>query len=175
MELADAVRLISNSTIPNSSPQLWADLGCGSGTFTKALASLLAPGSLIHALDTDRRSVATIPGVFNDVSIQKVLCDFINQPLPFDVIDGMLLANSFHYVKDKQALIVKLKKHLVKDGKLLFVEYDTAKGNQWVPYPITSPDLEKLIKSAGFNSVNKLGEYPSAFGRANMYAALASL
>jgi trans-aconitate methyltransferase len=172
MELGDAVRLISNNAISASVPQHWADLGCGSGTFTRALASLLAPQSLIYALDTDRRSLAQIPTTFNDVTIQKQEFDFVNQPLPFNVVNGMLLANSFHYVKDKEALIVNLKSHLAKDGSLLLVEYDTAQGNQWVPYPLTYDSLGQLFKNAGFNTIRKLGEHPSVYRRMNMYAAL---
>jgi hypothetical protein len=48
----DAVDLIDNSWLRNlERPTRWADLGCGSGTFTLALADLLAPGSTIEAID----------------------------------------------------------------------------------------------------------------------------
>ena len=46
----EAVNLISNLTIENT-PQTWLDLGCGSGTFTLALATLLPNGSKVIGVD----------------------------------------------------------------------------------------------------------------------------
>ena len=47
----EAVELIKHDSIFNSGEQAWTELGFGSGTFTMALASLLAPGSIIYAVD----------------------------------------------------------------------------------------------------------------------------
>jgi hypothetical protein len=47
-----AVRaLLTGGAAAAERPTHWADLGSGSGTFTLALADLLAPGSLIEAID----------------------------------------------------------------------------------------------------------------------------
>lgn len=50
MKQTDAIALI-NKGITAHSPQHWADLGCGSGTFTNALFHLLPAGSQIEAID----------------------------------------------------------------------------------------------------------------------------
>jgi trans-aconitate methyltransferase len=64
MELQAAIDLIQNTFITTETPQIWADLGCGDGTFTTALASLLAPDSVIHAVDKNRRALRQLPIVF---------------------------------------------------------------------------------------------------------------
>jgi hypothetical protein len=48
----EAITLIDNPYLRQIiRPTRWADLGCGSGTFTLALADLLVPGSSIEAVD----------------------------------------------------------------------------------------------------------------------------
>ena len=49
-----AIRLIAPAIDNTLSAQTWADLGCGSGTFTRALASVLPPSSHIHALEISK-------------------------------------------------------------------------------------------------------------------------
>ena len=58
----EAVGLISSGRLTNSpGPATWADLGCGDGTFTLALASLLPAGSTIYAVDQDAAALRALP------------------------------------------------------------------------------------------------------------------
>ena len=54
-------------------PDTIIDLGCGTGTFTFALATLLPPGTVIHAIDKDERSLSQIPDRYQDVTIRQGL------------------------------------------------------------------------------------------------------
>ena len=98
--------------------------------------------------------------------------DFEKTTLPFENLDGILMANSLHYVKDKIMFIEKLKKNLNKNGCFLIVEYDMERSNYWVPYPISFLSLKKLFNDIGFSSVTKINERPSAFNRANLYSVM---
>jgi trans-aconitate methyltransferase len=60
VKISEATALIRTPVIEWVRPQSWCDLGCGSGTFTTALAQLLAPGSRIHAVDFDQRALERI-------------------------------------------------------------------------------------------------------------------
>ena len=51
MELGEAISLIQTDEIIQDKQTTWADLGCGSGLFTRALAGLLYTGSTIYAID----------------------------------------------------------------------------------------------------------------------------
>src|SRR3989442_10992843 len=55
MDSDDAVALLK-AAIPRE-PGVWADLGAGTGTFTRALASLL-PGGRVYAVDQNARSLS---------------------------------------------------------------------------------------------------------------------
>ncbi len=83
------------------------------------------------------------------------------------------MANALHYVRDKEAFLEKLKAHLTPTGRFLLVEYDTDKPSPpWVPYPVSFQSLTALFRRIGFETAQKLGERPSIYGRANLYAAL---
>lgn len=84
-----------------------------------------------------------------------------------------MMANSLHYVKDKIKFLEKMKSHIHMDGCFLIIEYDTEVSNRWVPYPISFLSLKKLFHDAGYSSVIRINEMPSAFNnRGNMYSAV---
>ena len=153
-------------------PQIWADLGSGSGMFTLALAGLLPPESIIHAVDTSMASLNKIPGQYNSVKIEKNQIDFVTNPLPFHNLDGILMANSLHYVKDKKSFLTSLTTHLKNDGCFLIVEYDTdIPVSTWVPYPVSFSLLKGLFVNAGYNTIHKINERASVYGKL-MYSAI---
>jgi len=153
MKAADAIKLIENG-IFEKEPQRWADLGCGTGTFTLALKSLLPADSKVIAVDKERQNLPDF-----------IQADFINDELVLGPVYGILMANSLHYVKDKPKLIKKL-----DSPKILIVEYDTTRANSWVPYPINFKNLEQLSANLGYQ-ITKLAEHPSRFG-GTLYSAL---
>ena len=170
MQLRDAIALIQHNGYYPTKPSVWADLGCGTGMFTRALASLLQPGSFIYAMDTNKASLARITD-YEDVAIQPVCQDFVRDEWPFEQIEGIVMANSLHYVKDKRLLIDKITNCLTEWGGILLVEYDTDVANPWVPYPLSYRSLTNLFTKAGFASIEKLQEMPSRYGSANLYTA----
>ena len=108
MSPEDARALIAHSSLSAGDPQVWADLGCGEGTFTVALASLLPAGSTVHAIDNDTLALARLPARHGDVTIVAHAGDFTSRGAarwPFDGLDGMLMANSLHYVRAQAAFL----------------------------------------------------------------------
>jgi len=107
------------------------------------------------------------------VSIMPIQSDFVKDHLNFPALDGILMANSLHYVKDKSGLISKIAKFLQPGGCFLFVEYDTdIPVPNWVPYPASFQSLAKLLAAAGFISAVRIGQRPSRYNRGTLYCAL---
>ena len=153
MEQTEAVNLIQKA-ITSSQPQRWADLGCGSGTFTMALNNVLPAGSHITAVDKQTQNLP----------VDFLKADFAKDDLPLSNLDGILMANSFHYIRDKAKLIKKLETYFSIDPTFLIVEYNTTRFNPWVPYPINYEKLYQLFANLGYNTIDKLNEIPSRFG-----------
>ncbi|TAN12625.1 MAG: class I SAM-dependent methyltransferase [Chitinophagaceae bacterium] len=171
MQLQEAIHLIRNNFLrQQEGPAVWADLGCGSGLFTKALSSFLSPGSMIYAVD---KHLSLQERHLNGVGIIPVQADFVREELQMEKLDGLLMANSLHYVKDKPVFLEKLKKYMKEEIHFLIVEYDTdIPVPVWVPYPVNFNSLISLFTNAGYHRIQKLGERPSRFRRSDMYAAI---
>lgn len=152
--------------------QRWVDLGCGTGTFTQALAYHLAPNSRILAIDRNLSSLNEIPDQFNNTKIEKRQADFLEIDFSSAALDGILMANALHYVQHQNAFIEKIKPFLKSNGCFLIVEYDTIKSNPWIPYPLPFYQLNTLFSQAGFSSIKKISEKPSRYNRANLYSAI---
>jgi len=142
----------------------WADLGAGEGAFTLALAELLGPGSRIVAVDKDARALRGIgdemAARFPYVAVETMAADF-TRPLGLLELDGVLMANSLHFVRDKPPVLGLVRATLKPGGRLIVVEYGTEHGNPWVPFPFSFPTWEKMAADAGFESTRLLRTIPS--------------
>jgi len=167
MQQSEAIALIKKG-ITGEYPQHWADLGCGTGTFTLALASLLPPESYITAID---KSHQHFPDFSNGIKIGFRKADFVNEPITVSPLDGILMANSLHFVANKPKLIRQLENTFRNSPQFLIVEYDTIRSNPWVPYPISFHGLDSEVTGLGYQTL-KLAESPSRFGGI-IYSALA--
>jgi ubiquinone/menaquinone biosynthesis C-methylase UbiE len=174
MRRRDAIDMLGGSGVETLGPTTWADLGCGDGTFTLALAALLAPGSTIHAMDRDSWALRKIPSAHDGVRITTHIGDFTNRAWPFANLDGILMANSLHYVENQAAFIRTCEPQMTFHRRFLIVEYDTDEANRWVPYPVSRTMLTALFARAGYVSITFLRSRPSRYRRVSLYSALIS-
>ena len=175
MELSTAIALIEKGAPKNNEKEVWADLGAGNGLFTTALATLLPKGSTLLAIDKDAKSLSTIEISINDIILEKIQLDFNREILDLEQLNGILMANSLHFVNDKKSFLLGIKKKLKAYGRIILVEYERDKANPWVPYPINYVSLQKLSEDCGFGSIHKIGEAPSRYQQGTMYSALLTL
>jgi SAM-dependent methyltransferase len=171
MRRRDAIEMLADSGVDAIGPTIWADLGCGDGIFTLALAALLPSRSIIHAMDLDGSGLRGNPSAHQGVRITTHRGDFMKQPWPFADLDGILMANSLHYVENQAAFIRECESHMKPPRRFLIVEYDTSEASRWVPYPVGQARLTELFAGAGYLSVRVLRSRPSIYRRAPLYAA----
>jgi len=175
MDARDAARLIA----PGISGRVWADLGAGRGTFTIALATLLGASGHVYAVERDAGAVDALEklahrrGHDERALIEVVRANFATAPLVLRELDGILMANSLHYVPDAEQapLLARLADKLNERGVLLIVEYDDRPRSRWVPYPVAFHRLAEVAQRAGLAEPELIGRRESAFG-GTMYAAL---
>jgi len=162
MNRADLVALIQGGVAAKGGR--WADLGAGEGAFTLALADLLGPGAHITAVDKDAGALGQITSVSRKkpTTINLVVGDFTRQ-LPLTDLDGVVMANSLHFVRDKAPVLKSVRDMLRPGGTLIVVEYDADRGNPWVPHPFSFTTWQRLAAAAGFEQIRRLGTYPSRY------------
>lgn len=172
MELKTAITLIERAFPERKKQEKWADPGCGTGLFTKAIAHLIAPGSEIFAVDFDRTALTSIPDYIEGMTIKKLHANINNWLLQQNRYDGILMANTLHFFPNKNSLISNLLNALTNGGRLVIIEYDSPNANYWVPYPIDYEGLIDTIHEFPGYEIKKIGETPSKFRSGNIYSAM---
>ncbi len=148
---------------------VWADFGSGRGAFTLALAELVGPTARIYSIDQDREALGEqerlmslkFPGRAPGMT-QFLVADFTH-PLDLPALDGAVMANALHYVRDKLPVLRLIQRYLRPGGRFILVEYNVDRGNIWVPHPLPYPTWEVLARQAGFARTRLLATRPSRF------------
>ena len=174
MDHTDHVNLLKPADLPRGG--IWADFGAGSGAFTLALSDLIGLGAEIYAIDKDRAGLGRLERSHREhfgtsQNLHLVRADFTG-PLSLPPLDGIVMANSLHYFKDKIKLLRHVQSFLKLNGALLLVEYNADSGNPWVPYPLSFETYCSLAPRAGFSEPRLLATVPSRFLR-EFYSAVA--
>src|SRR5262245_6961353 len=175
MNARDAVALLTRA-VPHRAG-VWADFGAGDGTFTAALARLIGRGSTIYAVDRRARALDTLERALplDGAEVIPVVGDFTG-PLtlpgatPARALDGMLLANSLHFVADPDVVLQRLADWLRPGGAVVIVEYDRRAASRWVPYPIMPARLADIAARAGLSAPTITATRPSSYG-GDLYVA----
>jgi SAM-dependent methyltransferase len=156
---------------------VWADLGSGTGAFTLALADLLGPGGEIYSVDRDGAALRTqeqrLRARFPAAKVHYVAADYA-RALDLPLLDGVVMANSLHFHRDRDAIVRLVGGYLRLGGNFILVEYNTDEGNPWVPYPLSYPRWEALATRMGFGNTRLLARVPSQFLH-EIYSAVSTL
>ena len=107
MDHADAVNLIHKGA--DAAGGVWADLGAGSGVFTRALGTLLGKDGLVYAVDRAPQDWFRQPprGAHEQARIIGREADF-TQPLDLQELHGILMANALHFVRHPEPVLTRL-------------------------------------------------------------------
>lgn len=158
-------------------PGAWADLGSGTGAFTLALGDVLGGrGSIVSVdrdggtLDEQRRLMETR---FPTSNVRYAKADF-TRDLGLSSMDGILMANSLHFVRDRDAVLRRIVAALRPGGRFVLVEYDADHGNPWVPHPLSFATWQRVAPTVGLAGTRLIGRVPSRFLGA-IYSAASEL
>lgn len=164
MEHSDHVCLLrAGIPVPGGT---WADLGSGIGAFTLALAELIGPEGQIYSVDKNTRALQqqerAMCAAFPGVTVHYVAADF-SRPIDLPPLDGIVMANSLHFHRDKDAILKLVSGYLRSGGRLILVEYNTDRGNTSVPHPLSYATWEALARQNGLANTRLLATRPSRF------------
>jgi ubiquinone/menaquinone biosynthesis C-methylase UbiE len=174
MQRSHIIRLIERAVQPGES--VWADFGSGNGAFTLALRQLGGPNMELYSVDQsdarlDRQRKAFVRE-FEGSRLHLIRADF-KESLDLPQLDGILMANALHFVRDQLSFLKTVRGYLKPGGKLLIVEYDMDLGNPFVPYPVSYRMLIDIMQAAGFTKPELLARVPSRYWT-QIYSALGS-
>jgi ubiquinone/menaquinone biosynthesis C-methylase UbiE len=148
----EKARLLLRPAVKNAGGAC-ADLGCGDGIFIYMLATFLVqPGSRLYAVDKEQHKLdalqRNLPQLELDVSVELRSADF-TRSLDLQPLDGLVMANSLHFVRRKEPVLRQLVTLLKPADRLVLVEYNTNRGNYAVPYPLDEAEFPQLVTKVG--------------------------
>lgn len=178
MTHADAVALLAPAGPFHGT---WADVGAGTGTFSRALAELLGATGALIAIDTNERALAALRSAAaadagdGHAQITTVRGD-MHEPGTIDALhgvafDGVLFANVLHFTRTPGAVLAQFAERLKPGGRIIVIEYDRRMPNPWVPHPLPLARLAGIAARAGLAAPREVARRPSAYHR-EMYCAV---
>jgi ubiquinone/menaquinone biosynthesis C-methylase UbiE len=168
----DALALLRPAVHP-ADGERWADLGAGTGTFTRALASLVGADGRVIAVDADDGALAALrrrPARSVEAPISVLHAD-VSRPLDLPPLDGVLMANTLHFLGDAPGALVLAAGYLRSGGRLVLIEYEGRRPSPWVPHPVSLSRFREMAAGAGLTPPEVVAMRPSAYG-GEMYVAV---
>lgn len=132
------------------------DLGAGTGYFLGYLSEAVGPRGRVLALDTERAMVDAIDARIERDGLRNVKPDLIRADEPAltpRAVDRILIVNTWHHIREREAYAKKLLAALAPGGLLLIVDF-TAESPHGPPpeMRLTHDTVRAELEAAGFET-----------------------
>lgn len=148
-----------------------ADIGCGTGVYTIALAEELGEVGQVYAVDVHRDILHTLADTLEKRKIMNVeiLWADIEKGIPIDAysLDAVVISNVLFQLEDIDKMLSHVAKILKPEGQLLVVEWSASHGGigPHKDHVVEESRAEELVKKHGFRITKHLpaGDYHYVF------------
>ena len=144
-----------------------ADVGCGTGYYSRRLAPMVAPGGKVYGVDIQPEmlrmleAAAKQDGITNIVSVLSTPED---PKLPAGAIDWILLVDVYHELQNPEPMLLKMREALSPTGRVALVEFrlegDSA-AHIRTEHRMSVEQVRKEWEPAGFELVELWEEMPT--------------
>ena len=148
-----------------------ADIGCGTGVYTIALAHGVGITGQVYAIDVHREALHTLAGTLDKrgiVNVEMIWAD-VEKAVPIDAysLDAVVISNVlFQFDKIDKALIT-IARLIKPGGQLLVVDWSDSHGGlgPHTSHVIQEEQAINLVQKHGFRILKRLpaGDYHYAF------------
>lgn len=133
------------------------DVGCGAGYFALKLSALVGDQGRVTAVDVRPLSLAflrlraALAGRHNLVVIHG---DATDAPLPSD-LDAVLIANTFHELREPGPLLAHLRRALRRGGRLVVIDPGRTAASDRRERHLVASEAVHQLEAAGFAVVSR--------------------
>jgi ubiquinone/menaquinone biosynthesis C-methylase UbiE len=134
-----------------------ADLGAGSGLFTRPLAALVGADGVVYAIDIDADLLEHINETAledNLTNIQTVLASEQDPRIP-DGVDLVLICDTLHQIGDPSIYLRGLTNYLRPSARIVVIDYENNWPRRFESSKYTLEDLDKWMTNAGLKREEK--------------------
>lgn len=134
-----------------------ADLGAGSGLFTRPAARQAGEKGLVYAIDIDAELLKYVAQTAREQklkNIRPILAAEDDPKLP-EPVDLIMIFDTLHHIGHQAAYLKNLKRYLRPGGRIAVIDFSVTwpQGHESMKY--TLDDLEGWMKAAGFKRIEK--------------------
>jgi ubiquinone/menaquinone biosynthesis C-methylase UbiE len=132
-----------------------ADLGSGSGYFSRRLARTVGPQGRVYAVDVDPDMNAYLRQRVADeglANVEVILGRFDDPLLPDGAVDLVLVVDTYHHLEDRTAYFRRLRADLAPGGRIAVIDYDERGGwfVRWFDHHTDKAVLVREMAEAGY-------------------------
>jgi len=156
LESADRVKKLQVNRVIRSLKvqpgQKVADLGAGSGLFTRPLARRVGPEGVVYAVDIDRDLLEYIEETArsqNLENIKTVTAGEYDPRIP-EKVDLVLICDTLHHIKNPKVYVQDLVRYLKPDGRVAIIDYSRNWPKRFESARYTTPELDAWMKVGGY-------------------------
>lgn len=153
-----------------------ADIGAGTGLFTRLFAAEVGNKGQVYAVDISKNFIEHIEKTCREAglkNVKTVLCKADSCELPPDSVDLVFLCDTYHHFEFPQKTLASIHRALRKGGRLVVVDYRRVEGKtvDWLMKHIRAGQevFTQEIEEAGFMLVEEntsfKENYVLVFGR----------
>jgi predicted methyltransferase len=139
-----------------------ADIGAGTGLFTRLFAKQVGPKGKIYAVDIAPRFIEHIEKTCKDADIKNVVgvvCTADSTRLPTKSIDVAFICDTYHHFEFPFRTMASLHEALRPGGRLIVIDFHRIEGKsrEWVLQHVRAGQevVVKEIESSGFKKVTE--------------------
>lgn len=119
------------STLAFQDGDVVADLGAGSGYYTRRIARAVAPSGRVYAVDIQPEMLEILARNMEEEGITNVvpvLGETADPKLPMDAVDWFLMADVYHELSEPEEMLARMRDALRSDGRVALLEYRVEDG-----------------------------------------------
>jgi len=139
-----------------------ADIGAGTGLFTRLFAAAVEPGGRVYAIDISSTFIDNILRTCREQGLSNVT-GIVNMPadvgLPANTIDLAFIAATYHHFEFPQQILASIDRALRSAGRVIIIDFrrDPRISSNWVMGHVRGDKMQVIeeMQAAGFRLVDE--------------------
>ena len=139
-----------------------ADVGAGTGLFTRLFARAVGPAGKVYAVDIAPRFVEHVEKTCKEAglkNVQGVVCTPTSVELPENSVDLVFVCDTYHHFEFPQRTLASIHRALRPGGRIVLVDFHRIPGKSslWILFHVRAGQevFVKEIETAGFKQTGE--------------------
>jgi cyclopropane fatty-acyl-phospholipid synthase-like methyltransferase len=142
-------------TLKISPGQKVADLGAGSGLFTRPISRKVGEKGTVFAIDIDPELLKHIDQTAEKPSNVRTVLAAEDDPKIPERVDLIVIIDTLHHIRNREPYLKKLRNYLQPSGRIAVLDFSKNWPADHEQMKYTPEELEGWMKSAGYKRVEK--------------------